>query len=196
MIFDRFAVLSMQNFSTDLMNKMKRIASVFSLVILVATLVSCSHSKKMARQHEELLDTYQTLKKEMPEAEVTMEGERVKVVLPEAVLFSVNSAELNQGYFPILAKMCQVLNKYDATNILITGYTDISGTEALNKQLSQKRAENAEAVLVNNKIKSSRIQVWGMGSTDPIANNKTEEGRKQNRRVEFVIMYDYKGEKK
>lgn len=164
--------------------------------MMAVAVTSCSKSKKLARQHDDLKDTYETLKREMAEAQVTMEGEKVKVVLPEAVLFKVNSAEMNRDYFPILAKMAAVLNKYSKTNILITGYTDITGTEAYNLDLSKRRAESARAVLVDNKVKPGRIHIWGLGAKNPIADNKTEEGRKQNRRVEYVIMYDYKGEKK
>lgn len=168
-----------------------------SLAIFAIAFTSCK-SKKLTKQQQrsDLQDTYETLKREMAEAKVTMEGESVKVVLPEAVLFKVNSAELNTEYFPILKKMATVLNKYPKTTIVVSGYTDISGTETLNKELSQKRAENAKQIMMTNGVKENRLNTWGFGSKNPIADNKTEEGRKQNRRVEFVIMYDNKEEKK
>ena len=171
---------------------------IFFLSMAVATLAfaSCSKTKKLAKQHDDLKDTYETLKKEMSEAKVTMEGESVKVVLPEAVLFKINSADLNPDYMPILKKMSTVINKYKKTSILITGFTDATGTDAYNNDLSKKRAQSAEQVLLNNNVKQDRLHTWGFGSKNPIADNKTEEGRKQNRRVEYVIMYDYKEEKK
>jgi outer membrane protein OmpA-like peptidoglycan-associated protein len=176
---------------------MKTVLTITCSLILAFGLFSCNNSKKLTAQHKsDLKDTYETLKREMPEAEVTMSGDRVKVVLPEAVLFKVNEAEINKDYYPIIAKMATVLNKYNKTDVLITGYTDASGSDTYNQQLSKKRADNAKAILVADKIKDSRINVWGFGSKDPIADNKTEEGRKQNRRVEYVIMYDYKGSKK
>lgn len=168
------------------------VAALLSLI-----LASCSHSKKLtARQRDDLKETYESLKKEMAEAKVTLEGDKVKVVLPEAVLFTINSADINKGYLPILAKMASILNKYSKTDILVTGYTDATGTETYNNDLSRKRAENAQNVLLNNQVQASRLHIWGLGSSNPIADNKTEEGRKQNRRVEYVIMYDYKEEKK
>jgi len=177
---------------------MKKI--IFLLAIFTIAFASCSKTKKLTKQQQQqrsdLKDTYETLKKEMAEAQVTMEGESVKVVLPEAVLFRVNSAELNTEYFPILKKMAIVLNKYPKTSVMVSGYTDVSGSEALNKDLSQKRAENAKKVMLDNGVKDERLNIWGFGSKNPIADNKTEEGRKQNRRVEFVIMYDNKEEKK
>lgn len=175
---------------------MKKLLVVACAVAMTLGFAACSKTKKLAKQHDDLKDTYETLKREMAEAQVSMDGERVKVVLPEAVLFKVNSADMNKDYFPIMAKMANVLNKYKKTNILITGYTDATGTEAYNSQLSQKRAESAHNVMVENKVKDSRIHTWGLGSKNPISDNKTEESRKQNRRVEFVIMYDYKPEQK
>lgn len=175
---------------------MKKITILVCAVLLTLGLASCSKTKKLAKQHGDLKDTYETLKREMPEADVTMDGDKVKVILPEAVLFKINSADMNRDYFPILKKMANVLNKYDKTNILITGYTDATGSAEYNEQLSQKRAESARDVLVKDNIKASRIHIWGLGAKNPVADNKTEEGRKQNRRVEYVIMYDYKEVKK
>jgi outer membrane protein OmpA-like peptidoglycan-associated protein len=106
----------------------------------------------------------------------------------------VNDAELNKNYLPILQKMATVLNKYDKTVILITGHSDITGTEARNMELSKQRAENAKKVFADFKVKPARIYTWGRGSAESVADNNTETGRKQNRRVEYVIMYDYKPE--
>lgn len=174
---------------------MKRILLLAGIAIIALGNASCSKSKKLAKQHNDLKDTYASLKKDMPEAEVSMEGEKVKVILPEAVLFTINSAELNKGYLPIMGKMAAVLNKYPKTNILITGYTDATGTDDYNLGLSKKRAESAKEVLVQNKVGKERIYTWGLGAKNPIADNKNLEGRKQNRRVEYVIMYDYKAAK-
>lgn len=170
---------------------MKKILFISCSLMMALALFSCSKTKKLAKQHDDLTDTYQTLKKDMAEALVTMNGEKVKVVLPEAVLFKINSADINNDYLPILKKMATVLNKYPKTSILVTGYTDVTGTDAFNKELSKKRAESAKKVLVDNDVKEKRIYTWGLGSKNPIADNATDDGRKQNRRVEYVIMYDY-----
>lgn len=172
---------------------MKKILLYTLSILVVFSIASCSNSKKLARQHhKDLEDVYKSLKAEMPEAMITMEGDRVKVVLPESVLFSKNSAELNKDYLPILAKMAGILNKYEKTSVMISGYTDITGTDAYNLDLSKKRAENAKQVFVNDKVKASRMYTWGRGAKDPIADNGTDAGRMQNRRVEYVILYDYK----
>lgn len=174
---------------------MKKIFFLAAVAICTLSLASCSKTKKLARQHNDLKETYDALKKDMPEAQVSMEGEKVKVVLPEAVLFTVNSAELNKSYLPVMAKMADILNRYPKTNILITGYTDATGTDEYNLELSKKRAESARTVLVDNMVKEKRIYTWGLGAKNPVADNKSAEGRKQNRRVEYVIMYDFKEKK-
>jgi outer membrane protein OmpA-like peptidoglycan-associated protein len=167
-----------------------------SVILLTCTLAACSKSKKLARQQRsDLRATYKTLKKEMAEAKVTYEGEKVKVVLPEAILFRLNSAELNPDYLPILKKMAGILNKYQQTDILVTGYTDTTGGILYNNDLSERRAESARQVMVDNKVAPARIHTWGLGARNPIADNRTEEGRKQNRRVEYIIMYDYEQSK-
>ena len=159
-----------------------------------STLSSCGSKAKMTeRQRTELEDIFQMLKRDIPEADVTMDQNRVKVVLPEALLFDVNSSVIHNSYKPTLAKLALALNKYQKTSVLITGYTDISGSKEVNDELSWRRAESAKQVLVNNNVRFKRIYTWGFGSKNPIATNATAEGRMQNRRVEFVILYDYQG---
>lgn len=171
---------------------MKRILTlVFALVTLFA-MPSCNKTKKLAQNRNDLQDTYETLKRELPEANITYKDDKVKVILPEAVLFNVNSADIQSGYLASFTKIANVLNKYKKTSILITGFTDISGTKELNDKLSLERAENAKKILVENNVRDKRVYTWGFGSKNPIATNETEIGRKQNRRVEFVILYDYK----
>jgi OOP family OmpA-OmpF porin len=58
--------------------------------------------------------------------------------------------------------------------------------------LSRQRALQIKEVLITASISASRLEAWGLGSKSPIASNDTEEGRKLNRRVEFVILYDDK----
>lgn len=174
---------------------MKRIIIYTLSILFLFSIASCKSSQKITKQkHKDLTDVYQSLKAEMPEAMVTMEGESVKVVLPESVLFQKNSADLNKEYFPILAKMAHILNKYDKTSILISGYTDITGTESYNMELSKKRAENAKQVFVDSKVNASRMFTWGRGPKEPVGDNNTAVGKQQNRRVEYVILYDYKAE--
>jgi outer membrane protein OmpA-like peptidoglycan-associated protein len=172
---------------------MKKILFYALSVCLAFSIASCHHTKKLTKQQkDDLEDVYKSLKEEMPEANVTMDGDKVKVVLPESVLFNKNEADLNKSYLPILGKMAGVLNKYPKTAILISGYTDNAGTETYNMDLSKKRAQSAKQIFVNDNVNGGRIHTWGRGEKDPIAGNDTEAGKAQNRRVEYIIMYDYK----
>lgn len=70
----------------------------------------------------------------------------------------------------------------------IQGHTDSSGSEELNKNLSQSRAEAVLFELLNQRILTSGIIAKGYGSINPIADNNTEEGRETNRRIEFKLI--------
>ena len=75
----------------------------------------------------------------------------------------------------------------DVEVIIATGHTDSIGTEAYNQKLSMRRAEAVKAYLVGKGIPGERISIDGKGETQPVADNKTKEGRAQNRRVEVEI---------
>ncbi|OJV55447.1 MAG: hypothetical protein BGO31_18960 [Bacteroidetes bacterium 43-16] len=171
------------------------IFSLFLLAGTVATTTSCKPKKKLSKvQQSNMRAAYEELRQELPEAQVTYEDDKVKLVLPEALLFDVNSTVVNPTYLPTLVKIAKVLNKYPETSCLITGYTDTSGSLELNEKLSWGRAESAKAALLNSNVKNKRIFTWGFGPKNPVATNETAEGRKQNRRVEFVFLYNYQGD--
>ncbi|HEX6429477.1 MAG TPA: OmpA family protein, partial [Niastella sp.] len=73
------------------------------------------------------------------------------------------------------------------SNFYIDGYTDNKGSAAFNKKLSLARAQSVANALIANGVNKSRIKVRGFGKDNPICDNKTEEGRQCNRRVEVVI---------
>ena len=71
---------------------------------------------------------------------------------------------------------------------VVVGHTDSTGSAAYNQQLSEKRAEAVKSYLTDKDVQSDRITTQGAGESQPIANNKTKEGRAQNRRVEIEIL--------
>jgi len=71
--------------------------------------------------------------------------------------------------------------------ILIVGHTDASGSRAFNATLSMKRASAVYAALITNGIDPGRISIDGCGETMPVADNETERGREQNRRVSVSL---------
>lgn len=136
--------------------------------------------KKMDKQAEEM-------KKVLGDAEVRREGEGIVINFKEKVLFSFNSADLGNNAQGNLDKLVNILNKYPDTNIEVIGHTDSKGTDDYNQSLSERRATAVTSYLRTHDIASGRLSAKGMGETDPVASNDTEDGRAQNRRVEFVI---------
>jgi outer membrane protein OmpA-like peptidoglycan-associated protein len=124
----------------------------------------------------------------LPGAEVVRVGEGIKLVLNEnAVRFNTNKSSLTAEAKANLDKLVPVFKEYPDTDITIYGYTDITGTASYNLKLSGERAASVRDYLANRGVASKRFQVTGLGIADPIASNETEQGRSQNRRVEFAI---------
>jgi outer membrane protein OmpA-like peptidoglycan-associated protein len=136
--------------------------------------------KKMDKQAEEM-------RKVMGDAEVRREGEGIVINFKERVLFAFNSADLGNNAQGNLDKLVNVLNRYPDTNIEVIGHTDSKGSDDYNRTLSQRRASAVTSYLRNRDINSNRLSARGMGENDPVASNESDEGRAQNRRVEFVI---------
>ena len=84
--------------------------------------------------------------------------------------------------------MVQVMQENPSLRIEISGHTDNTGTDLINDRLSQARADAVQAYLLAAGIPQARIKSKGYGSKKPKVSNETEEGRSQNRRVEFAIL--------
>ena len=113
----------------------------------------------------------------------------VKVTFDSGILFATNKADLNTSAKNSLAKFATVLNNNADCDIAIIGHTDNTGSDAINQPLSVKRATSVSDYLKSCGVKTAQIKsVEGQGSGNPVADNSTAEGRKQNRRVE-VYMY-------
>ncbi len=89
------------------------------------------------------------------------------------------------------AKLDDLVGKVKGINlevIIAVGHTDSVGADAYNQKLSVRRAEAVKAYLVSKGIESNRIYTEGKGLTQPVADNKTREGRAKNRRVEVEVV--------
>jgi outer membrane protein OmpA-like peptidoglycan-associated protein len=127
------------------------------------------------------------IKKTVPDAKVERVGEGIVVEFSSNVLFNLNKSDLSADAKINLDKLVTVLNTYPDTNIEIQGHTDSSGSDAYNQTLSEKRSGAVSTYLVSKSILSQRVSTKGFGETAPKNDNATEEGRAQNRRVEFLI---------
>lgn len=161
------------------------------IFVAAAMLTSCAATKKSG-SHAYMKKQYKELKKALENADVSIVEDSLKVIFPNNVLFATNSDQLKEEVKPTFVRFAEVLNKYDQTKILVTGYTDNTGTDALNNALSEKRALSGKQLLQDNSVAGDRMFTWGLGSRHPIATNDTEEGRARNRRIEFVILYNVK----
>lgn len=124
----------------------------------------------------------------LPGAQVERIGEGIRLVLGEnAVRFDTNKSTLTAAAKANLDKLVPVFKSYADTDMIIYGYTDITGKVDFNLKLSEQRAIAVEKYLESKGLNMSRFKMVGMGIADPIASNDTPEGRSQNRRVEFAI---------
>jgi outer membrane protein OmpA-like peptidoglycan-associated protein len=85
--------------------------------------------------------------------------------------------------------LVKILNEYPEANVSIDGHTDNVGVSVANLELSQKRADAVKAYLVNKGISAMRLTATGYGDSQPIADNKTKDGKAKNRRVDFKLTY-------
>ncbi len=109
------------------------------------------------------------------------------IVLGAELLFETNQSTLRSEHFVTLQSIVSYLHQHAERSVSISGHTDNTGVEARNLSLSRQRADVVAEYLVSNGIDISRVETSGQGSARPIAENKTNEGRKKNRRVELLI---------
>jgi len=102
--------------------------------------------------------------------------------------FESGKAVLTTTGTQILDEMVIALNKVQGKNVKVIGHTDSQGNPQKNQELSLQRAEAVKQYLVSKGIVATRLTTEGLGSTKPVADNATEEGRKKNRRIEFDVL--------
>jgi outer membrane protein OmpA-like peptidoglycan-associated protein len=136
--------------------------------------------KKMDKQAEDI-------KEQIPDAKVQRVEEGIVVEFNSKVLFGFDQSNLTDASRNTLNNLITILNKYPQTNLEVQGHTDNTGAASYNMTLSVKRATAVSDYLKANGIASSRLTVKGFGETVPKYDNNTEDGRAQNRRVEFLI---------
>lgn len=132
---------------------------------------------------EEALRRAEELSEQL-EAERT---ERGLVLTLGDVLFDLGQATLKPGGERAVGELTSFLNEYPERTVLIEGFTDSTGPEAFNEELSQRRADAVREAIVAGGIAGTRIQTRGYGEQYPVASNNTDAGRQQNRRVEVII---------
>ena len=103
------------------------------------------------------------------------------------IAFGNDGFSLTPDDEPILTQVADKLKACSTAHATINGYTDNSGTEAINIPLSTQRAGTVADFLVGHGVARDQLTVNGLGSMNPVASNDTTEGRAKNRRVEIVV---------
>lgn len=129
----------------------------------------------------------EALEDELPGATVERVGEGIQVTFDSGILFDFDSYTLRGAAQENLANLAASLNRYPDSDVLIVGHTDSMGQDGYNQTLSENRSGAAMRYLVQQGVDAGRIQAAGLGESEPVASNDTDDGRQANRRVEVAI---------
>mgnify|MGYP003413117567 CR=1 FL=1 len=172
-----------------MLNKILFMKKILLFSILAGTIcfTSCKSKKNKHLQQTETIEVVEVVEAEVF-ADAVKTDEGVKLTFSADLLFATDSYTLTDKEKDDLDNLAKLLNKKKKKNIRIDGYTDSTGTVQYNNTLSEKRANSVKDYLEKQGLESSRITAKGYGQSNPIADNKTVEGRQKNRRVEIIIL--------
>jgi outer membrane protein OmpA-like peptidoglycan-associated protein len=134
-------------------------------------------------------DGKQTIAKEVDQ-NIKRSNSRQSLILPEhkfIIHFKYNSVDLDSQAFEILKEIVEIFSQNSKSEITVEGYADSNGDFNYNKKLSQFRSNIVESYLISQGVAKSNIKAIGLGSQNPIGNNRTRKGRSKNRRVEIKV---------
>ena len=114
---------------------------------------------------------------------------QVKIAFNGSDMFSHDGATLSAGLQQQLTQVANALSSLSFSHAMVLGHTDSSGKLAYNNKLSQQRAQQVKAFLLERGLPANQLSAEGRGPAEPIADNATAEGRAANRRVEVVVAF-------
>lgn len=141
-----------------------------------------SREEQLQRQQDEIRRLQQDLQ--------AKQTERGTLVTFGDLLFDHDRAELKPAGMRDVQKLADFLNENPDRKLVVEGYTDSTGADAYNLQLSERRAEAVRRALTRAGVDAQRIHTVGYGRDYPVANNDSASGRAMNRRVEVTISND------
>lgn len=113
---------------------------------------------------------------------------RIHITVPSDLSFALNEADIGPDFDPVLDALADSLRRHPGAMVHIVGHTDSSGRAAGNLALSLRRAESTRDALAARQVGAERLSVAGLGQEEPIADNRSAQGRAMNRRVEIFIV--------
>ena len=170
--------------------------SIILIMMIFVSMLSISRSLTTTEMRENTIrinalelvkvEKEQEQVKETPKKEIP---KKVTVVMDErTLLFDFDKSVVKEQYIPILRNVIDYMveNNYDVT---IVGHTDSKGSESYNEKLAMRRATSVKEKLLELGLSPDRIVgLEARGELEPVASNETEEGRAQNRRIEFNLV--------
>ena len=118
---------------------------------------------------------------------VTRNGDNIILNMPGNITFATDSSNISADFYQVLDSVALVIKEFEKTYVDVIGYTDSTGSETYNQQLSEARASSVARYLESQGVLPARIVSSGMGESNPIASNDTAQGRALNRRVEIIL---------
>ncbi|MGA2539435.1 MAG: OmpA family protein [Terracidiphilus sp.] len=146
--------------------------------------LAAQQAQQAAQQAEQARER---LRQQLNQVLQTTETARGLIVNMSDVLFDFNKYTLKPEAREKLAKVSGILLAYPNLTLKVEGYTDNIGSDEYNQKLSEERADSVRTYLVSQSVADSNVSAKGFGKSDPIADNSTNQGRAQNRRVELVV---------
>jgi outer membrane protein OmpA-like peptidoglycan-associated protein len=164
---------------------MRTILSALALLAFstAPTLAQDSVESQMNRAESELRDSMAPAGAEVRRTA----PDEIRVRMPSDITFDFNRANVRYEFMPRVHDLARTLNNYPMIAVEIVGHADAIGSDNYNMELSERRAQSVGAILLQDGIAYRRIDVSGRGEWEPIANNSSEWGRAQNRRVEIRL---------
>jgi outer membrane protein OmpA-like peptidoglycan-associated protein len=146
---------------------------------------AAEQSAQQASQQAE--QVRERLRQQLNQVLQTTETARGLIVNMSDVLFDFNKYTLKPEAREKLAKVSGILLAYPNLRLQVEGYTDNIGSDEYNQKLSEERADAVRDYLVSQSVSDANVTAKGLGNGDPIADNSSDKGRAQNRRVELVV---------
>lgn len=144
-------------------------------------------TQQAAQQTEQMRER---LRQQLNQVLQTTETARGLVMNMSDVLFDFNKYTLKPEAREKLAKVSGILLAYPGLKVQVEGYTDNIGSDEYNQKLSEQRADGVRDYLVSESVKDGNVTAAGYGKSNPVADNSTNAGRAQNRRVQLVVSGD------
>ena len=162
-----------------------------AVVLLDSQIAEVYVPKRKVSDRKDFLvnDEKQTIAKEFDQI-IKPSNSQQSLILPEhkfIIHFKYNSVDLDSQAFEILKEIAEIFSQNPKSEITVEGYADSIGDFNYNKTLSQFRSNIVESYLISQGVAKSNIKAIGLGSQNPIGNNRTRKGRSKNRRVEIKV---------